>query len=73
MSFFFSSLFTKYEKERIIKWLKWIASVYIAGGIALYFLQDAILFHPVTLKRNHHYNFPQPHKDVSIALSEKTP
>lgn len=59
------------KKKKIIKWLKWIATVYIAGGIALYFLQDAILFHPVTLKRSHHYNFPQPHKDVSIALSEK--
>lgn len=59
------------KKKKLLRWLKWIAIIYIIGGIALYFLQDAILFHPVTLKRNHNYNFPQPHKDISIPLNSK--
>lgn len=39
-------------------------------GMALYFLQDAVLFHPVTLNRQYSYNFPQPHKDLSIPLTK---
>lgn len=59
------------KKKRLVKWLKIIAVVYVAGGAALYFLQDAILFHPVRLKRNFNYNFPEPHKDISIPLNSK--
>lgn len=55
-------------KKKAIKWVKIIFTVYLIGGMALFFLQDAILFHPVTLKRAHNYNFPEPHKDISIPL-----
>ena len=58
-------------KRKAIKWLKIIFIIYVAGGIALYFLQDAILFHPVTLKNNHRYNFPEPHKELRMAVYEK--
>ena len=70
MSFLFSSLL-KMNKKRVIKWLKVALVVYITGGIALYFLQDAILFHPVRLKRNFNYRFPEPHRDISIPLTKK--
>ncbi len=56
------------NKKKVWKWLQIIAIIYVAGGIALYFLQDAILFHPVTLKRNHKLDVPVPHKDISIPL-----
>lgn len=59
------------KKKKIWKWVQIIAIVYVLGGAALYFLQDAILFHPVTLKRDHNYNFPEPHKDISIAIDKK--
>ena len=59
------------NRKRILKWLKIIAIIYVAGGLALYFLQDLILFHPVSLKRNHRYDFTIPHKDISIPLNEK--
>lgn len=58
-------------KKRILKWLKKLLIVYVAGGLALYLLQDAILFHPVSLKRSHRYDFPFPHKDISIPLGGK--
>jgi pimeloyl-ACP methyl ester carboxylesterase len=46
--------------------------IYVAGGIALYFLQDFILFHPVTLKRDHHYDFPLPHQDIHIPINSQS-
>jgi uncharacterized protein len=57
-------------RKKIFKWLKTTILVYVLGGIALYLLQDAILFHPVSLKRNHRYDFTQPHHDISIPLNE---
>lgn len=59
------------NKKKVLKWLKIIVIIYLAGGVALYFLQDVILFHPVSLKRTHQYDFPQPHKDISIPINEK--
>ncbi len=58
-------------KKKIIKWLKIVATVYVVGGIALYFLQDYILFRPVSLKRNHSFNFPESHTDISIPVNGK--
>jgi uncharacterized protein len=57
--------------KRIKKWLIIIAIVYVAGGIALYYLQDAILFHPVSLKRDHRYDFREPHQDISIGINNE--
>jgi pimeloyl-ACP methyl ester carboxylesterase len=68
MSFFFSSL-RSMKKKKILKWIEVIVIIYVLGGVALYFLQDAILFHPVTLKRERNYNFPEPHKEISIAIN----
>lgn len=59
------------NKKRIIKWIKIVAIIYISGGIALYFLQDAVLFHPVTLNRTYSYNFPEPHNDISIPINSE--
>lgn len=58
--------------KKLWKWLKILIVIYVAGGVALYFLQDAILFHPVSLKRDHKYVFPQKHKDINIPIDEET-
>lgn len=68
---FFISIFVAMKKKKILKWLKIIAIVYLILGAALYFLQDYILFHPVSLKRNVKLDFAQPHKDINIPLNEK--
>ncbi len=70
MSFFFSSL-RSMKKKKILKWLQIIIIIYVLGGIALYFLQDVILFHPVSLRRDHNYRFPEPHKEISIAINNR--
>jgi hypothetical protein len=49
----------KINYKKVWKWFKILAIVYVLGGVALYFLQDYILFHPVTLKRDHKYDFPE--------------
>lgn len=58
--------------KKLLKWLKILVIVYIAGGIALYFLQDYILFHPVTLKKDHQYVFPEKHTEVNIPINESS-
>lgn len=45
--------------------------VYMAVGVALFFLQDAILFHPVTLKKSERYHFSEPFTDISIPIDNK--
>jgi pimeloyl-ACP methyl ester carboxylesterase len=58
--------------KKIWKWLKIIFIIYIAGGIVLYFFQDAILFHPVQLKREQEYDFPQPHTEINIPVNTES-
>ncbi|MBL7709591.1 MAG: alpha/beta hydrolase, partial [Chitinophagaceae bacterium] len=67
----FLYIFANMSRKKIIKWVKITLTIYILGGVALYFLQDAILFHPVILKRDHKYNFKEPHEDISIAMNNE--
>jgi pimeloyl-ACP methyl ester carboxylesterase len=68
--FLFSSLpVMKINYKKAGKWFKILAIVYVLGGVALYFLQDYVLFHPVTLKRDHNYNFPGKYKDINIPIT----
>jgi pimeloyl-ACP methyl ester carboxylesterase len=62
----------KINYKKVWKWLKIIVIIYILGGIALYFLQDYILFHPVTLKRDHKYDFPEKNKEINIPITENS-
>lgn len=55
--------------KKIRKWLLVAGIIYLVIGMAFYFLQDRILFHPVSLKRNHQYQFQIPHKDISLAIN----
>lgn len=59
------------NKKKLLRWVKILITVYILGGMALYFLQDFILFRPVSLKRSHAFNFSQPHRDTDIPVNEK--
>ncbi|HMK16802.1 MAG TPA: alpha/beta fold hydrolase [Chitinophagaceae bacterium] len=71
--FLFSSLpVMKINYKKVWKWVKILSIVYVLGGVALYFLQDYVLFHPVTLKRDHNYNFPEKYKDINIPITENS-
>ncbi len=59
--------------RRRLKRIIFIAAfMYIAGGVSLYFLQDRILFHPVTLKKEQPYGFHIRHKEINIHVSESS-
>jgi pimeloyl-ACP methyl ester carboxylesterase len=62
----------KINYKKVWKWFKTLIIIYVLGGVALYFLQDYILFHPVTLKKDHNYDFPEKHKDINISISENS-
>jgi len=71
--FLFSSLpVMKINYKKVWKWIKILAIVYVLGGVALYFLQDYVLFHPVTLKRDHKYDFPEKNKEINIPITENS-
>jgi len=71
--FLFSSLpVMKINYKKVWKWFKILAIIYVLGGVALYFLQDYVLFHPVTLKKDHNYDFPEKHKDINIPITENS-
>jgi pimeloyl-ACP methyl ester carboxylesterase len=59
-------------KKKILRWVKVILIVYCLLGIAFYYLQDYILFHPVALNRDHKYNFNLPHKELNIPYTENS-
>ena len=46
--------------------------IYITIGIALYFFQDLILFHPIPLKRDYKYNFTEPYREFNISVNEES-
>ena len=71
--FLFSSLpVMKINYKKVWKWFKVLAIVYVLSGVALYFLQDYVLFHPVSLKKDHNYDFPEKHKDINIPITENS-
>ena len=45
--------------------------IYLVGGIALYFFQDKILFHPKPLAKNHKFLFTQPSEELNILLEKE--
>ncbi|MBC7829450.1 MAG: alpha/beta fold hydrolase [Chitinophagaceae bacterium] len=51
------------------KWMKIAIIIYCVIGIALYYLQDYILFHPVKVTQQQTYNFTIPHKEINIQYS----
>ncbi len=57
------------NKRRFWFWIKIILIIYAALGIALYYLQDKILFHPLPLAQNESWNFPYPFIEVNIPYS----
>jgi alpha-beta hydrolase superfamily lysophospholipase len=59
------------RKKIIFRWVKVIIIVYCLIGIALYYLQESFLFHPVALPRNYAYQFADSFIEKEIAFNEK--
>ncbi len=57
--------------QKIKAWLKIIVPLYIVGGIALYFLQEKLLFHPEKLPADHVFNFQIPFKEINLPVNNE--
>jgi alpha-beta hydrolase superfamily lysophospholipase len=62
----------KITRKKTFRWLKVIVLLYGIIGIALYYLQKSILFHPVAVDANTAYHFNQPFKEVNIPYNKET-
>jgi uncharacterized protein len=62
---------SKKRKKKIIRSIKVIALVYCSVGIALYYLQEKLLFHPVKLPGDYTFKFNVPFKEINIPLNTK--
>jgi len=60
------------SRKKIWRWVRILIAIYILGGVVLYFFQDAILFHPVQLKREQEYAFSEPHKEINIPVNKES-
>jgi alpha-beta hydrolase superfamily lysophospholipase len=57
-------------KRRIKKAILVLLLIYVAGGVALYFTQDMIFFHPKALSRDHRFSFKQPFTELNIPFGK---
>jgi len=57
-------------KRKIYRVIIVITLIYCSVGIALYHLQEKLLFHPVTLPQNFQFKFDVPFKEVNIPMNK---
>lgn len=57
--------------KKMLRWLKIVFIVYILIGIALYFLQDKILFHPEPLPPDYKFSFDNPFNQIDLPVNEE--
>lgn len=65
-------IFADIMKKRIGKiwrWFRFVLLIYIAGGAALYFLQDEMLFHPEKLNADHKFEFDIPFREINYPVT----
>ena len=58
------------NKKRLFFWIKILIMLYCAVGIALYYLQDRILFHAEKFNTNYTYRFKVPFRELNIPFSK---
>lgn len=58
-------------RRRIIVWGKVVIIIYCSVGIALYYLQEKLMFHPDPLPPDYVFNFDIPFKEINIPLNSK--
>lgn len=59
------------KKFKLNNWVKGIIIVYCGIGIALYYLQEKLIFHPEPLAPDYHYKFNVPFEEVSIPFNKE--
>jgi uncharacterized protein len=59
-------------KKRYIRWIKIILLVYAILGIAFFYLQDRILFHPIAIPKDQQYDFRDAYREINIPYDRET-
>ena len=60
------------KKKLVFRWIKILLAIYALVGIALYYLQDTLLFHPQPVGSNEKYSLNIPYSEVNIPYSSNT-
>jgi len=60
------------KKKILFRWIKVIVLVYCLIGIAIYYGQNKLLFHPQPLAASSAYAFPYPFKEVNIPYNKNS-
>ena len=60
------------NKKSFYRWLKIIVVVYCVIGIAFYYLQEKLLFHPKQLAENSNWQFIQSFRESNIRVDSET-
>src|SRR5688500_8790172 len=55
-------------KRRLKNTLKIIVALYLVGGVAVWYLQETIFFHPKKLRAGEPFHFKGPHEEVNIPV-----
>lgn len=59
-------------KKKVFRWLKVFLLLYGIIGIAIYYLQDKLLFHPVAVDKQAAWHFDQPFTELNIPYNKET-
>ena len=59
-----------FNNNIVLSIIKWGVILYVLIGIALYFLQDFFLFHPIKLPRTYQYVFSVPFEEIDIPFNK---
>lgn len=59
-------------KKKVFRWIKVLILVYCTAGVALYYGQKSLLFHPVALDKQIKYDFGKPYKEVNLPYDRET-
>ncbi|HTN07082.1 alpha/beta hydrolase [Agriterribacter sp.] len=61
-----------HKKKKWLQWLNIALVIYLLGGIALYLLQERLLFHPEAVQRNKSYGFSAVNREINVAADEES-
>src|SRR3979411_327248 len=59
-------------KKKIFRWAKVLILIYCVIGIAFYYWQDNLLFHPTPVDRKTDYAFSESYTEVNVPYDKET-
>jgi uncharacterized protein len=59
------------KKNKWLRWLNILLVIYLLVGVAAYFLQDRLLFHPEKIERATPFQFPYAFKELNVAFDNE--